>query len=81
MFCVGTDDVVYDYAKGNLENNYTSLDMSKVENTPTYQSLINNTHNNVVSFLIFVFRINIFQQMSQLWQREVFSNEFSVVIV
>ena len=53
MFCVGTDDVVYDYANGNLENNYTSLDMSKVENTPTYQSLINNTLNNVVRFLIF----------------------------
>ncbi len=47
VFCVGKNNFVYDYAEGNLENNYTSLDMSKVESKPTYESLI-NTQNNVV---------------------------------
>ena len=43
----GTDNVVYDYVGGNLETNYTSLDMNKVESVPTYESLI-NTQNNMI---------------------------------
>ena len=42
----GTDNVAYDYVRGNLETNYTSLDMNKVESVPTYESLI-NTQNNM----------------------------------
>ena len=42
-----------DNGKGeNMENNYASLDMSKFENVPTYESLI-NTQNNMVRFLLF----------------------------
>ncbi|XP_028398077.1 uncharacterized protein LOC114521743 isoform X2 [Dendronephthya gigantea] len=33
---------VYDYATGNLENNYASLDLSKVESDPVYHSLCNS---------------------------------------
>ncbi|XP_028398074.1 uncharacterized protein LOC114521742 isoform X2 [Dendronephthya gigantea] len=35
---------VYDYATGNLESNYTSLDLSKVESDPVYHSLC-DSHN------------------------------------
>ena len=48
----GKENVVYDYAVGNMENYYTGLDMSKVESEPGYESLI-NTQNSVVRFLLF----------------------------
>ena len=39
-FCIGEVNHEYDYADGNLTN-YASLDMTKVESKPIYQSLIN----------------------------------------
>ena len=42
----GKENVVYDYARGNMETNYTSLDINKVESVPTYESLI-NTQNDM----------------------------------
>lgn len=58
-YFVDKNNHVYEYAKGNLESNYTSLDMSKVESKPTYESLV-NVQSNMVRFSIFSFNLNFF---------------------
>jgi hypothetical protein len=80
-YFVDKNNHVYEYAKGNLESNYTSLDMSKVESKPTYESLV-NVQSNMVKFSIFLFNLNfvVAETYWRFWWWEFFWNEVFLIL-